>query len=214
MDRSKFVSEIAPLSSFQGATRDRVRARLIAGTGVAIILTSFAAALLPLADGFSGPAVIGTMMVTAGLLEVMAGTVRLKNHFLTMLSGAVTVIAGLLFTIEPFDAFVPMVRLVIGWLAARGVILTLASFEARGSVRFWMVLAAATDLSLGAILLIGLSATTITIAFFGPTNEIVSSFAWVLALSFVATGSLLIEVGGCEGSQRFRSRREAASLTQ
>jgi hypothetical protein len=103
---------------------------------------------------------------------------------------------------------------VIGWLAARGVILTLASFEARGSVRFWMVLAAATDLSLGAILLIGLSATTITIAFFGPTNEIVSSFAWVLALSFVATGSLLIEVGGCEGSQRFRSRREAASLTQ
>jgi uncharacterized membrane protein HdeD (DUF308 family) len=172
---------------------------------VVIMLISLAAALLPLADGYSGAPVIGTMMVAAGFIETIAGALRLRNRFVAMLPGAITIVAGLLFAMEPFDAFVPTVRLVIGWLAARGVVLVLASLEARGSVRLWTVLAGITDLSLSAIVLIGLSATTITLAFFGPTNEIVSSFAWVLALSFVATGGLLLEVAACEGPDTLRN---------
>ena len=189
------------LSTVASHERNHVRARLIAGAGVVIILISFAAVLLPIADGFPGSAVVGTMMIAAGLVEMMAGGLRLRNRFAAMLSGAVTVGAGLLFSMEPFGAFVPMVRLVIGWLAARGAVLLLASIDARGSVRFWMLLSAATDISLSAILYIGLSATTLTIIFFGPTAEIVGSFAWVLALSFVATGSLLLEVAACEGQE-------------
>jgi len=34
--------------------------------------------------------------------------------------------------------------------------------------------------------------------FFGVTPGIVRSFAWVVALSFVATGMLQIEVAACE----------------
>ena len=188
------------LSSVTSFKIDHVRARLIASAGVAIILTSLAAALLPQADGYSGAAVIGRMMVVAGLIEMIAGALRFKNRFAAMLPGAITIVAGLLFMREPFGAFVPTVRLVIGWLAARGLILALTSLEARGSVRLWTLAAACTDLSLSAILFIGLYATTITITFFGPTHEIVSSFAWVLALSFVATGSLLLEVAACERS--------------
>lgn len=162
------------------------------------MLISLASALLPLANGYSGAIVIGTMMVAAGLVEMIAGALRLRNRFAAILPGAITVAAGLLFTREPFNAFVPTVRLVSGWLAARGAVLALMSVEAPGSVRLWTLAAAATDLTLSAILFIGLSATTITITFFGPTHEIVSSFAWVLALSFVATGSLLIEVASSE----------------
>jgi hypothetical protein len=58
--------------------------------------------------------------------------------------------------------------------------------------------AAGTDLMLAAILLLGLSASTLTLTFFGITPEILRSFAWVVALSFVATGTLLMEVAACE----------------
>jgi hypothetical protein len=46
--------------------------------------------------------------------------------------------------------------------------------------------------------LIGLSASTLTLTFFGITPEIIRSFAWVVALSFVATGMLLMEVAASE----------------
>ena len=190
----------APLpSSVTSRQSDHIRPWLIAGAGVVIILISLAAALLPLADGYSRASVIGAMMIVAGLVEMVAGSVRRQNRLMAMLSGAATVAVGLLFTREMFSGFVPTVRLVMVWLVARGTILAFASLDLRGSVRLWTVLAAGTDLSLSAILLIGLSATTITITFFGATSEIISSFAWVLALSFVATGSLLLEVAASEG---------------
>ena len=188
----------ALLSPVTRSAGPHVHSWLIAGAGAAIMLISLAAALLPFADGYSGAKVIGTMMVAAGLIEAAAGTLRIRSRFTAMLPGLVTIVAGLLFTADSFSPFVPTVRLVIGWLLARAAILALASLQTKGSVRLWTLAAAATDLSLSSILFIGLSATTITITFFGPTHEIVSSFAWVLALSFVATGSLLLEVAACE----------------
>jgi hypothetical protein len=76
-------------------------------------------------------------------------------------------------------------------------------------VRVWTILAAATDLSLSAILYIGLSASSITILFFGLTGEIVGSFAWVVALSFVATGMLLLEVAACGAAEAAGTRAPA-----
>jgi uncharacterized membrane protein HdeD (DUF308 family) len=177
------------------------RAVLIADAGAIVMLISLAAALLPIASGLSRASVIGTMMVAAGLVEVIAASLRARNRVAAALPGVATLIAGTLFAVEPFGAFVPAVRLVIGWLAARGLLLALTSFDVRGSVRFWTILTAATDISLSSILYIGLTATTITLVFFGPTPEIVGSFAWVLALSFVATGMLLIDVAACEASE-------------
>ena len=59
-------------------------------------------------------------------------------------------------------------------------------------------MSAATDLALGVVLLGGLSIATLVVMLFGPTPTLVASFAWVLALSFVATGSLLLEIASCE----------------
>lgn len=180
------------------ATWEPKRARLIAGAGAVIILISAAAALLPLGDGIPRAAVIGTMMVTAGLVEMIAGSLRSRNRSVAILPGALTVIAGALLAVHPLHRFVPSVYLVIGWLGVRGVALGAGAIQVRRSVRVWTMVAAGTDLTLGAVLLLGLSASTLTLTLFGITPEIIRSFAWVVALSFVVTGLLLLEVAACE----------------
>ena len=62
----------------------------------------------------------------------------------------------------------------------------------------WLAISAATDFALGLLLLVGLSISTLIVTLFGPTPELVASFAWILALSFVVTGMLLLEIASCE----------------
>lgn len=188
----------AALRPGTSATEKQSRAALIAGAGAVIILISAAAVLLQLGERPPRAAVIGTMMVTAGLIEMIAGSLRSRNRSVAILPGALTVLAGALLALHPLHKFVYSVWLVIGWLGARGVVLGAATTVTHGSVRVWTMLAAGIDLTLGAILLLGLSASTLTLTLFGITPEIVLSFAWVIALSFVATGILLMEVAACE----------------
>jgi hypothetical protein len=54
------------------------------------------------------------------------------------------------------------------------------------------------DLVLGVVLLFGLSIAPLIVILFGPTPPMVATFAWVLALSLVVTGILLLEVARCE----------------
>ena len=35
------------------------------------------------------------------------------------------------------------------------------------------------------------------VSLFGPTPPLIAHFAWILAISFVATGSMLLEVASC-----------------
>lgn len=185
------------LASSQARNRHK-QVRLIAGAGVVILLISAAAAFLPGSDLAPRSTVIGAMMVTAGLIEMLAGAFRPHERSVAILPGALTVLAGALLTVHPLHRFVFSVWLVITWLGARGIVLGAATTQTHGSVRIWTMVAAATDLTLGLVLLIGLSASTLTLTLFGITPEIAGSFAWVVALSFVATGMLLLEVAACE----------------
>jgi hypothetical protein len=54
------------------------------------------------------------------------------------------------------------------------------------------------DFLLAVLLITGLSISTIIISVFGPTRELVASFAWILAASFAVNGLLLLEVASCE----------------
>ena len=173
------------------------RARLIALAGWLIILLSAGAALLPVEKGISA-SVIGALLLVAGLIELAASRVRRDTHNLAALAGAVTVLAGLLFLLNRESRFFPTVNIVIGWLALRSVILAAKSRFVTGSVRSWTTIAAATDFLLGLVLLVGLSLSTVVVLLFGPTPAIVASFAWIVALSFVATGLLLLEIASCE----------------
>ena len=177
---------------------NRTRAMLIDAAGVAIILLGIGSALVPAADRLKGTAVIGGLLLVAGVIELLAGSLRPLVRPYAMAAGGVTALAGLLFIINPTTHFFATVTLVIGWLFIRSMILIYASQHSRGSVRTWMGLSAGMDFLLAVLLIAGLSVATVIISIFGPTPEVTASFAWVLAASFAVTGSLLLEVASCE----------------
>jgi uncharacterized membrane protein HdeD (DUF308 family) len=177
------------------ASRRASRLRL---AGLVIILLAAGAALLPLVWASARPAVVGAMLVAAGLVEFFAGTQRRQVTALAKAAGGVTVLCGLLFLLNPVAHFWPVVNLVIGWLLIRSVILAMTARQTGGSVRTWTILSAAMDFVLAGALTAGLSIGTLVVLIFGPTPQLVASFAWVLALSFVLNGLLQLEIAGCE----------------
>ena len=114
-----------------------------------------------------------------------------------MIWGILMLICGFLAITIPFASGIG-VAFVIGWLLLRSLILLGALTESGGSVRRWTALSAGMDFLLAVLLITGLSISTIVVSVFGPTRELVASFAWVLAASFVVNGLLLLEVAGCE----------------
>jgi hypothetical protein len=175
---------------------DRARARGIRVAGIAIIILAAGAALLPAGKSISSD-MIGGLLIASGLIEAVAGSLRREVRLFAMAAGSVTALAGLLFLVNPETHFFPMVTPVIGWLLIRSVILAIASGESAGSVRMWTGLSAGMDVLLAALLIAGLSISTLVISLFGPTAELVASFAWVLAASFAVNGLLLLEVASC-----------------
>jgi uncharacterized membrane protein HdeD (DUF308 family) len=170
------------------------RARWIAAAGWSIILLSAGAAVLPLVGPASGAAIIGALLGLAGAAEIIAATRRQETRRLALLAGALTVVAGLLFATDPATKFLPTVTIIMGWLFLRSLVLAAASLLQHGSVRLWSAVSAATDFVLALVLGVGLSISTLVITLFGATTPMVASFAWVLAISFIATGALLLEV--------------------
>ena len=185
------MTEAEQLSSTGRAARLRI-------AGMLIILLAAGAALLPLAWGSAGSTVVGAMLVVAGAIEFWAGSQRRKVSTLAKAAGAVTTLSGLLFLIYPVALFWPVVNVVIGWLLIRSVILGLTARKTGGSVRTWTILSAAMDFILALGLIAGLGIGTLVVLIFGPTPQLVGSFAWVLALSFVLNGLLQLEIASCE----------------
>lgn len=184
---------------------ERTRARLIATAGIIIIMLSAGALLLPLANRVPGPNVVGSLLLAAGLVEMLAGTQRDDSRPFAMLAGAVTAVAGLMLVLNPVTRFFPTLYLVVAWLLLRGLVLIVAGTRSSGSVRAWTWISAATDLGLGLFLLAGISIATLIVGLFGPTPEVVASFAWILALSFVINGALLLETASCLRPERTRT---------
>lgn len=180
---------------FNLSVRGRVRALRVAG--LAIILLGAGAALLPAGKTIPSD-MIGGLLISAGLIELVAGSLRREARSFAMAAGGVTALAGLLFVLNPETHFFPTVTPVIGWLLIRSLILLGALTESHGSVRAWTALSAGMDFLLAVLLIAGLSISTIVISIFGPTRELVATFAWVLAASFVANGLMLLEVASCE----------------
>jgi len=133
-----------------------------------------------------------------GFIEAVAGSLRHEVRTLAMTAGGVGVVAGLLFIVNPETHFFPSVAPVIAWLLLRSLILAVSTTESTGSVRMWTGISATVDVLLAILLITGLSVSTLVISVFGPTPEMVASFAWVVAASFIANGLLLLEVASCE----------------
>ena len=176
---------------------ERFRARALRVAGVAIMLLGVGSALLPAGKTIPS-AMIGGLLIAAGLIEMVAGSLRQSVRVMAMAAGGVTALAGLLFVINPETHFSPTVTPIIAWLLLRSLILAASATETAGSVRRWTALSAGMDFLLAVLLIAGLSISTIVVSIFGPTRELVATFAWVLAASFVVNGLLLLEVASCE----------------
>ncbi len=171
------------------------RSRGIAIAGALIIAMSAAAALLPLFERRGGATIIGVLLVVTGLAELFAGLLRHEAKVPSILMGAVAVVAGLFFVTGPAtEFFLPSVVIVTAWLICRAVLLVIASRATRGGVRWWTGLSAITDLVLALILIVGIPIAALVLGVFGATPPLVASFAWILALSFIADGLMLLEV--------------------
>lgn len=171
--------------------------RPISLAGWFIVLLAGGSALLPAVGTANGGALIGTLLIMTGLAEFIVGTLRHQTRKLAIAAGAVTVIAGLLFWSDLTIKLMPSVTIILAWLFLRALILGAASALEHGSVRLWTGLSALTDLLLALILAAGVSISALVVSLFGETPPLVASFAWVLAISFVTTGTLLIEVARC-----------------
>ena len=173
------------------------RAKWIATAGWFILLLSAGSALLPLYGKAHSSLIIGTLLVLAGLTEIFAGTLRHETRRLAMLAGALTTLAGVLFATDNATHFLSTLSIIAGWLFLRSLVLIRAAWLERGSVRTWTGISAATDLVLALILAVGLSIVTLIVSLFGATPSLITSFAWILAASFIATAMLLLEVAAC-----------------
>lgn len=179
---------------------NRTRSWLIYAAAAVIMMLSAGAVLLPAAEGVPGSGMIGGLLLTAGIVEMLAGSLRDHVRKYAMAAGGVTALAGLMFLINPVVHFAPMVTLIIGWLLIRSLIILVASRHSGPTVCMWMRISAGLDFFLAVLLFAGLSISALIISIFGPTPPLIASFAWVLAASFVVTGSLLLEVASCERS--------------
>ena len=173
------------------------RAKSIAAAGWFILLLSAGSALLPLYGKVHSALIIGTLLVLAGITEIIAGTLRDETRRLAMLAGALTTIAGIVFATDNATQFLSTISIIAGWLFLRALVLIQAARLARGSVRTWTGISAATDLVLALILYVGLSIASLIVSLFGATPPMIASFAWILAASFIATAMLLLEVASC-----------------
>ena len=172
-------------------TGDARRSILVAA-GIATILLGLGAALLPVARGLPGSALVGWLLLMGGVIELGAAAARREARSPAAVAAAATCIAGILFVLNPFAPLLPVAYVVTAWLLTRGAILLLVRAQSSGVRRLWAGFNAAADLLLGTILLIGLPIAAFTMTMFGPTSEVVASFGIVLAASFLVTGMALI----------------------
>jgi uncharacterized membrane protein HdeD (DUF308 family) len=173
------------------------RARWIGFAGWLIIILSAGTASLPLLGLAEGAAVIGGLLILAGFVEILAGSLRQQTRTLAMLAGTITIAAGLLFSTEPATKFMSTLIIIGGWLFLRSIVLAIAAFLEFGSVRFWTGLSAMADFILAMVVTVGISISALVVSLFGPTPPLIAHFAWILAISFVATGSMLLGVASC-----------------
>ncbi len=168
------------------------RTVVIRSAGVLIMLLALGSALLPMTTGFSARVVIGFLLMAAGAIELASVFARRGHHITAGIAAAASLIAGLRLALDPNANFPTILNVVILWLVVRSAALFISSRHSPRPLCTWVYLAAGIDLLLAVLLLAGLPVAVLVYGLFGQTSEILATFAWVFAASFVAAGWLLV----------------------
>lgn len=90
--------------------------------------------------------------------------------------------------------FIPVLNSLIVWLFIRSVAFAVDRHRYAEPLKGRLLAVAATNLILAATLVSGLPVALMVTGLFGPTDELVASIAWILAVSFVATALLQLSL--------------------
>lgn len=180
---------------------DQARKHIIRIAGFLILLLAVVAALVPAEPKMPGRMVVGSLLLAAGVIELVATAARRIHKPSAAIAGAATVLAGFRLVVDPNAGFFPVLNMVILWLIVRSAALAYAAMRCRPPLQGFFILSGATDFLLAVLLLAGLPIALVVAGLFGQTSEIIETFAWVLAASFVATGVLLIAAAPAEASE-------------
>ena len=164
---------------------------MIRAAGALIMLLALGAALLPLAQHIPGRTVVGLLLIAAGAIELVAVYARPGRHVAAGIAAGASLLAGLRLAPDPAANFFTVLNLVILWLVVRAAALFFAARRTPRPVCDWTYFAAAVDFLLAVLLLGGLPVAVLIYGLFGQTSEIVATFAWIFAASFIAAGLLL-----------------------
>jgi len=170
------------------------RKTIIGAAGAAILLLALGALLLPMQHDIPGRVIVGWLLIAAGAIEGAAAAARRRHRPTAAIAAIATLLIGIRMIVDPVRGFLPVMNLVILWLVVRGAALLFASARSRPPLAGWLGLAAATDLTLAIALLVGLPIALLVVGLFGPTPQIIATFAWVFGFSFIATGVLLLAI--------------------
>lgn len=182
------------------------RALVIRLSGALIVLLALGSALLPLAQHIPGRTIVGLLLIIAGAIEMAAVYARRRHRFAPSIAAGASLLAGLRLVADPGANFFTVLNLVILWLVVRAAALFFSARRTPRPVCNWTYFAAAVDLLLAITLLGGLPVAVLIYGVFGQTSEIIATFAWIFAASFVAAGLLLIASAPHEATERPHSQ--------
>ena len=162
------------------------------GSGLVTLLLALAAIFITIVEEDSKSGLVGWLLVVAGGAELVLGAKRgldLPGRA-AVISGLITALSGAIFIALPPSGYIPVANVVIGWLLLRGLWIVVSAWRARArrAIAAWMGFSGIADLLLGLALILKLSIASLVLTLFGPTPEVVASFAIILAASFAATG--------------------------
>jgi uncharacterized membrane protein HdeD (DUF308 family) len=166
-----------------------------------IFLLAFGSVLLPLAHNVTARTIIGLMLIAAGAIELTAVVARRGHHISAGVAAGASLLAGLRLALDPDANFLTVLNLVILWLVVRSAALLISSRHSVRPLCTWVYIAAAVDFGLAVLLLAGLPVAVLVYGLFGATDEIIATFAWIFAASFVAAGLLLISAAPLEACE-------------
>jgi uncharacterized membrane protein HdeD (DUF308 family) len=188
--------------------------------GLLKILLAIGAMTLPLLAAKPMIAGVGWLLFAGGAGEFLLGWGSRRSHLgtVTLISGAVTMTAGVIFVASGWESLFPLFHVMTIWLLLRGLVsfeVGLHSRETLAANWEWLTARGLVDFSLGMTLLIGIPITSIVVLMFGRTKEVVATFGMLLAVSFSVAGVGLIVialaqrrwVSNCQGSNPIGSPR-------
>ncbi len=177
-------------------------------SGIIFIVLAVAAFIVPVSNWTHKAPLAGWLLLIAGLCECLLAWARGTDRvaILGLISGAGTLVAGLVLTLDPSATYFSATSLVMIWLFLRGAWTIFMAWQIEGAqIWSWLALSGAVDICLSLVLAVGLEIDTLVFTLFGATAELVVGFAFFLAASLLFNG--FAQIGLALGERRDGAQR-------